>query len=41
MEFEDYGYIEFPDVDSVCEYVEKLDIRNTRLPLPALSSVHD
>ncbi|MCP9264021.1 PK3CB [Dirofilaria immitis] len=34
VEFEDYGYIKFPDVDSVCEYVEELDACNTKLPSP-------
>ncbi|KAL3995265.1 Phosphatidylinositol 3- and 4-kinase family protein [Acanthocheilonema viteae] len=37
VEFQDYGCIEFPDIDSVCEYVEKLDIRSTRSSSPTLS----
>lgn len=41
VEFEDYGCIEFPNLDSICEYVEKLDIRSTKSPLPTSSPVRD
>uniref|UniRef100_A0A0R3QM92 Phosphatidylinositol 4,5-bisphosphate 3-kinase catalytic subunit n=1 Tax=Brugia timori TaxID=42155 RepID=A0A0R3QM92_9BILA len=38
VEFEDYGCVEFPDIDSMCEYVEKLDAYGGKLRLQALSS---